>query len=86
MGDRTPDPAAVRDFLEAAHNYCMVQAGDTMAEGGDPAAWLSLGERLLAVASDEGYGLDLGPRLTGMRARQLDLAGDAQQAADAYAE
>ena len=86
VGDRTPDPAAVRDLLEAAHNYCMVQAGDTMAAGGDPAAWLSLGERLLAVASDERYGLDLGPRLTGMRARQLDLADDAERAADAYAE
>jgi hypothetical protein len=86
VGDRTPDPAAVRDLLEAAHNYCMVQAGDTMAAGGDPAAWLSLGERLLAVASEERYGLDLGPRLMGMRARQLDLADDAERAADAYAE
>ena len=23
VGDRTPNPAAVRDFLEAAHNYCI---------------------------------------------------------------
>jgi CHAT domain-containing protein len=86
VGDRTPNPAAVRDFLEAAHNYCIWQAGDIMAEGGDPAAWLTLGERLLAVTGDESLGLNLGPRLTGMRARQLDLAGDAQRAADAYAE
>ena len=86
VGDRTPNPAAVRDFLEAAHNYCIWQAGDIMAEGGDPAAWLTLGERLLAVAGDESLGLNLGPRLTGMRAQQFDLVGDAQQAADAYAE
>jgi hypothetical protein len=33
-GGRTPDPAAVRDFLEAAHNYCIWQAGDIMAEDG----------------------------------------------------
>jgi CHAT domain-containing protein len=86
VGDRTPDPAAVRDFLEAAHNYCIWQAGDIMAEDEDPAAWLTLGEQLLTVAGDESLGLGLGPRLTGMRARQLDLAGDAQRAADAYAE
>ena len=86
VGDRTPAPAAVRDFLEAAHNYCIWQAGDIMAEDGDPAAWLTLGEQLLAVAGDETLGLSLGPRLTGMRARQLDLAGDTQGAADAYAD
>jgi hypothetical protein len=45
-----------------------------------------VGEQLLAVAGDESLGLGLGLRLTGIRARQLDLAGDAQRAADAYAE
>jgi hypothetical protein len=38
------------------------------------------------VAGDERFGLDLGPRLTAMRARQHDVADEAQQAADAYAE
>jgi hypothetical protein len=43
-------------------------------------------ERLLAVASDERLELGLGTRLIAMRARQFDVADDAQRAADAYAE
>jgi hypothetical protein len=83
---RTPHLAAVRDMLEAAHNYCIAQAGDEMIAGGDHQAWLSRAERLLAVASDERFRLEFGPRLTAMRARQFDVADDAERAADTYAE
>ena len=31
---RTPHPAAVRDMLEAAHNYCVRQAADAWEDGG----------------------------------------------------
>lgn len=86
VADRTPHPAAVRDLLEAAHNYCIARAGEEMIAGGDHMTWLSRAERLLAVASDERFGLELGPRLTAMRARQFDVADDAERAADAYAE
>ncbi len=84
---RTPHPAAVRDMLEAAHNYCVRQAADTWEDGGpDYVAWIGRAQRLLDVAGDERFGLDLGPRLTAMRARQHDVADETQQAADAYAE
>lgn len=84
---RTPHPAAVRDMLEAAHNYCVRQAADAWEDGG-PAyvAWIGRAQRLLDVAGDERFGLDLGSRLTAMRARQFDVTDEAQQAADAYAE
>ena len=84
---RTPHPAAVRDMLEAAHNYCVRQAADAWEDGGsDYVAWMGRAQRLLDVADDERFGLDFGPRLTAMRARQHDLADEAQQAADAYAD
>jgi hypothetical protein len=84
---RTPHPAAVRDMLEAGHNYCVKQAADAWEDGGpEYAAWIGRAQRLLDVAGDERFGLDLGPRLTAMRARQLDVTDEAQQAADAYAE
>ncbi len=80
-----PHPAAVRDLLHAAHNYCVVRAGEELALGSDEyAAWMTRADRVLAIASGEGIGL--GPRLTAMRARQLDVAGDLQRAADTYAE
>ena len=84
---RTPHPAALRDMLEAAHNYCVRQAADAWEDGGpDYVAWIGRAQRLLDVAGDARFGLDLGPRLTAMRARQLDVTDEAQQAADAYAE
>ena len=84
---RTPHPAAVRDMLEAAHNYCVRQAADVWEGGGpDYVAWIGRAQRLLDVAGDERFGLVLGPRLTAMRARQHDVADEAQQAADTYAE
>ena len=86
VGDRTPEPAVVADLLEAAHNYCIRRVGEQLIADGDPAAWMGRAERLLAVASDQRFGLELGSRLTAMRARQLDVADDAERAADAYAE
>jgi hypothetical protein len=61
VAGRTPHPAAVRDLLEAAHNYCIARAGEEMIAGGDHMPWLSRAERLLAVASDERFGLELSP-------------------------
>jgi hypothetical protein len=82
-----PHPAAVRDMLEAAHNYCIRHAADAWEDGGEEyAAWMGRAQRLLDVAADERYGIGLGPKLTAMRARQLDVTDEAQQAADAYAE
>jgi CHAT domain-containing protein len=82
-----PHPAAVRDMLEAAHNYCIRHAADAWEDGGEQyAAWMGRARRLLDVAADERYGIGLGPKLAAMRARQLDVADEAQQAAAAYAE
>jgi hypothetical protein len=86
VGDRTPDCVVVGDLLEAAHNYCIVRAGEELVADGDPAVWMGRAERLLAVACDQRFGLRLGSRLIAMRARQLDIADNAEQAAEAYAE
>jgi len=48
--------------------------------------WLGRAQRLLDVADDASLELAFGPRLDGMRARQLDVADDARRAADAYTE
>jgi hypothetical protein len=83
--DPAAAPAAVRDLLHAAHNYCITRAGEELAAAGDQYTdWMGRAERVLAAASGERVGL--GARLAAMRARHFDIAEDAQRAADAYAE
>jgi hypothetical protein len=78
-------PAAVRDLIRAAHDYCIVRAGEELLVSGSGfATWMAEAEKVLAYASADHK--ELGPRLTAMRARQFDVADDAQRAADAYAE
>jgi hypothetical protein len=86
-GTRNPHPAAVRDLIFAAHAYCIERAAEGLRTRGEEYdLWLGRAQRLLDVAGDASLGLDFGPRLAGMRARQLDAADDARRAADAYAE
>lgn len=86
-GSRNPHPAAVRDLIFAAHAYCIERAAEGLrARGEEYDLWLGRAQRLLDVAEDASLGLDFGPRLAGMRARQLDAADDARPAADAYEE
>lgn len=78
-------PAAVRDLIRAAHDYCIVRAGEELLVSGSGfATWMAEAEKVLAYAGAAHQ--ELGPRLTAMRARQFDVADDAQRAADAYAE
>ena len=87
VGSRNPHPAAVRDLIFAAHTYCIERAAEGLRTRGEEYdMWLGRAQRLLDVADDASLGLGFGPRLAGMRARQLDSADDARRAADAYAE
>jgi CHAT domain len=87
VGSRNPHPAAVRDLIFAAHAYCIERAAEGLRTRGEEYdLWLGRAQRLLEVAEDASLGLDFGPRLAGMRARQLDVANEARRAADAYAE
>jgi hypothetical protein len=87
VGSRNPHPAAVRDVIFAAHTYCIERAAEGLLTRGDAYdMWLGRAQRLLDVADDAGLGLAFGPRLAGMRARQLDVADDARRAADAYTQ
>jgi hypothetical protein len=78
-------PAAVRDFLEGAHDYCILRAGHVRTTGSneDSARWLRRGRSLLDLALGNGEELD--QRTTGMLGRHLDLGGSHRQAADTYA-
>lgn len=83
---RGAEPAAVRDFLESAHSCSVVNAGEALAadELGEYTTWLLRAEQILAAAASDTVGFD--HRIIAMRARQLDIAGDSAQAADAYAD
>ena len=86
-GRRNPHPAAVRDLMFAAHTYCIERAAEgLLTRGEEYDTWLGRAQRLVDAAADASLGLEFGPRLAGMRARQLDVADDARRAADAYAE
>jgi hypothetical protein len=78
-------PSAVRDLIRAAHDYCIVRAGEELlVSGSEFAAWMAQAEKVLARASADH--VELGRSLAAMRARQFDVADDAQLAADAYKE
>jgi hypothetical protein len=87
VGSRNPHPAAVRDLIFAAHTYCIERAAEGLhTRGEEYDRWLGRAQRLIDVADDASLGLEFGPRLAGMRARQLDVSDAARRAADAYAE
>ena len=87
VNSRHPHPSAVRDLVFAAHSYCVNRAAEGLGTRGEMYdLWLARAQQLLDIAADASFGLEFGPRLAGMRARQLDVADDARRAADAYAE
>jgi hypothetical protein len=87
IGSRNPHPAAVRDLIFAAHSYCIERAAEGLSARGEAYdMWLGRAQQLLDIAGDASLGLEFGPRLAGMRARQLDVADDARRAANAYTE
>ncbi|MCX4821062.1 CHAT domain-containing protein [Streptomyces sp. NBC_01142] len=79
-------PSAVRDFLESAHTYCLMRAGEAlMARDADShTSWMERAAGLLGIALGEYERTELDTRTAGMVARHLDIAGDARRAAEIY--
>jgi hypothetical protein len=76
---------AARDFLEGAHDFCLVQAGRELEAGdrGENATWMKIGRGILDVALQRAGDDD--QRTIGMAARHHDLADEPGEAAAAYA-
>lgn len=79
-------PSALRDFLESAHRYCLVHAGEGLMvrDVDSHTSWMERATGLLGIALGEYERTEFDIRITGMVARHLDIAGDAHQAAVLY--